>query len=116
MPMAGGPSRACHGEIWPIRLLLRHAWRGSRRCGSRSWRPEPGDAARGYRLGHCLLMITAGRLYRFKLIAWCLTWGLCDQLRRLVVLVDHATEDLAPSDRQVQRVGFQKWACTCDLG
>ena len=42
-------------------------------------------------------------VYRFNLIAWCLTWGLCDQLRRLVVLVDHATEDLAPSDRQVQR-------------
>jgi hypothetical protein len=40
---------------------------------------------------------------RFKLIAWCLTWGLCDQLRRLVVLVDHATEDLAPPDRRVQR-------------
>jgi hypothetical protein len=37
------------------------------------------------------------------LITWCLTWGLCDQLRRLVVLVDHATEDLSPSDRQVQR-------------
>jgi hypothetical protein len=29
--------------------------------------------------------------------------GLCDQLRRLVVLVDHATEDLSPSDRQVPR-------------
>src|ERR1019366_2639926 len=42
-------------------------------------------------------------LYRFNLIAWCLTWGLCDQLRRLVVLVDHATEDLSPSGRQVQR-------------
>jgi hypothetical protein len=42
-------------------------------------------------------------VYRFNLIAWCLTWGLCDQLRRLVVLVDHATEDLSPSDRQVQQ-------------
>ena len=40
-------------------------------------------------------------LYRFKLIAWCLTWGLCDQLCGLVVLVDHAAEDLSPSDRQV---------------
>ena len=42
-------------------------------------------------------------LYRFKLIAWCLTWGSCDRLRRLVVLVDHAVEHLAPPDRQVQR-------------
>src|ERR1019366_7447049 len=42
-------------------------------------------------------------LYRFNLIAWCLTWGLCDQLRRLVVLVDHATEELSPPGRQVQR-------------
>jgi hypothetical protein len=41
--------------------------------------------------------------YRFKLIAWCLTWGSCDRLRRLVVLVDHAVEHLAPPDRQVQR-------------
>ena len=38
-----------------------------------------------------------------KLIAWCLTWGSLAQLRRPVVLVDQAAEDLAPLDRQVQR-------------
>jgi len=42
-------------------------------------------------------------LYRFNLIAWCLIWGLCDQLGRLVVLADYATGDLVPSDRRVQR-------------
>jgi hypothetical protein len=38
-----------------------------------------------------------------KLIAWCLTWGSLAQLRRPVVLVDHATEDFASLDRQLQR-------------
>jgi hypothetical protein len=38
-----------------------------------------------------------------KLIAWCVTWGSLAQLRRPVVLVDHATEDFAPLDRQLQR-------------
>jgi hypothetical protein len=38
-----------------------------------------------------------------KLIAWRLTWGLYDQLRCLVVLVDHATEHFASLDWQVQR-------------
>jgi len=47
-------------------------------------------------------------LYRFKLIAGSLTWGSCHQLRRLVVLVDHATEHLPPLDRQVQRRA--RWA------
>jgi len=38
-----------------------------------------------------------------KLIAWCLTWGSLAQLRRPVVLVDHAIEDFSPLDRQLQR-------------
>ena len=38
-----------------------------------------------------------------KLLAWCLTWGSLAQLRRPVVLVDHAIEDFSPLDRQLQR-------------
>jgi hypothetical protein len=37
------------------------------------------------------------------LVAWCLTWGSYDQLRGLVVLVDHAAEYFTPLDWQVQR-------------
>src|SRR5450631_2679129 len=58
------------------------------------------------------LMICVGLpLYRFKLVAWCLTWGSCDQLCRLVVLVDHATEDLAPPDRKSRGgLAWQSWS------
>jgi hypothetical protein len=38
-----------------------------------------------------------------KLIAWCLTWGSYDQLRCLVVLVDHTAEHFTSLDWQVQR-------------
>jgi hypothetical protein len=45
----------------------------------------------------------AGACTASKPIAWRLTWGSYDQLRRLVVLVDHAAEHLPPPNRRVRR-------------
>jgi len=64
--------------------------------------PRPGDRIRPVASDRAVrtlyLYCTAS-----KLIAWRLTCGSYDQLCRLVVLADHATEHLAPLDRQVQR-------------
>ena len=91
-PVAGCPVQTFREQVPGV--LDRYQRRTTRLAG------QAGEVAR--RLARPGRGRAAG-LYRFKLITWRLTWGLCDQLRRLVVLVDHATEDLAPSDRQVQR-------------
>ena len=114
--------RHVSGQVGPLSRCLRKTSRNWTITGEHAWVPSAGDRSRlpglpgpgvqpqfGMRAwsanapGRDLPCSACGYLYRFKLITWRLTWGLCDQLRRLVVLVDHATEDLAPSDRQVQR-------------